>query len=162
MNDLADELAVEITDYKLENHRGFSPKVTETVSFTQQCDVSDGHIYMNPVVIPILSENPFVAETRALPIDYPIRESQSQSINITLPEGYVVEELPKPVNIVSPDQSIRFKVQMTVNGRQLITRCTYKIDKLFFAAHEYPDMKAMYAEIAKYNTQMVVLKKVSE
>lgn len=162
VNDLADELAVEITDYKLENHRSFSPKVTETISFTQQCDVSDGHIYLNPVIIPVLSENPFVAETRALPIDYPIRESQSQSINITLPEGYVVEELPQPVNIVSSDQSIRFKVQMTVNGRQLITRCTYKIDKLFFAAHEYPDMKAMYAEIAKHNTQMVVLKKVSE
>lgn len=154
--------ALEFTDYKLEHHRGFSPEVRETFSCTFQCGVSDGRIYLNPMVIPLLSESPFVADSRTSPIDFPTCEAQVATATVNLPENYIVEELPKPVSIISPDQSMRFTMRTVLQGRQLLTRCTYKISRLFFAAEEYPDVKAMFAEIVKYSTQMVVVKKKSE
>lgn len=162
VQDKASSHSIEYTDYKLEHHRGFMPEVSEIISCTQQCGASDGRIYLNPQVIPLLSESPFVAETRTSPIDFPVCESQVLTATVTLPENYTVEELPKPVNIISPDQALRFTMRTVLQGRQLLTRCTYKLSRLFFSAEEYPDVKAMFAEIAKYCTQMVVVKKMSE
>lgn len=159
VNELASKLTVDFSDYKLEHHREFSPFLTETFTCTQQCGVADGRIYINPLVMPMLAENPFEAEERNMPIDFPIRESQILSTTITLPENYVVEELPQPVNIMSADQAIVFTYQMQVQGRQLIVRCTYQLNKVFFTAGEYLDIKAMFAEMVKYNTQLIVVKK---
>lgn len=162
VNNLASEHAMEYNEYHLNRHRGFNPDVVETFTCTLQCAATDDRIYFNPLVIPLLTENPFVAETRTMPIDFPSCESQVLTVNITLPENYALEELPQPVNIMSADQGIHFTMQMMVQGNQVVARCTYQLNKLFFTAEEYLDLKAMFAEIVKHNTQMVVAKKIAQ
>lgn len=153
---------IEISECNMGNARGFLPVVTETFTFTKQCNSVGDLIYINPLVFPLLDENPFVAEERKVPIDFPTFETQVLIANITLPDGYAVEALPDPISMMSTDKSIKFSMQMGLAENQLAVRCTYSLSKLFFAVDEYLDVKAMFSEIAKQCNNMVVIKKAEQ
>jgi len=62
--------------------------------------LGDDYIYFNPLVSPLFDENPFKAEDRKLPIEFPYSHDRRINVTFEIPEGYIVEELPKSIKIV--------------------------------------------------------------
>lgn len=162
VSEKANNSGIEISDYKLDHHQGFSPVVNEQFSFTKQCDSAGDMIYLNPIVFPLLSENPFVADERKVPVEFPTCETQVLMVSIALPDGYTVEALPKPVSISTEDKGIRFQLQMVMQNGGIGVRCTYSLGKLLFGVNDYAGLKTIFAEIAKQCADMVVVKKISQ
>lgn len=148
---------IEIQSYSLEGRYDFSPTVKEELTFTKQCDAAGDLIYLNPLIFIPQRKSPFTAAERMLPIEFPYKQSEMQNVMITLPKGYVVEEVPKPIVIKFDGATAR--ISYSVLDNMLNIQYMMNIDKTFFASTEYQDLKAFFDRVVESNKQIITLKK---
>ena len=161
VSELAQELNCEIESLSLTNHHGLGPDVERNMHVTKQCDAAGDMIYLNPWVLTLMSENPLTDEKRTLPVEFPYLYTDNLTSVITLPEGYVVEELPQSLMIKSEDGKLSCVIASSADGSMLSSRCQIQVSKLFFSPDEYPFVKSFLEEIYKRLQDVIVIKKVS-
>ena len=161
VSELAQELNCEIDSLALTHHHGLGPEAERNMHVTKQYDAAGDIIYLNPWVLNVMSENPLTEEERTLPIEFPYIYTENLASVITLPEGYVVEELPKSLMIKSEDGKLSCVIASTSDGSTLSSRCQLQVGRLFFTPKEYPFVKSFLDEVYKRLQDVIVIKKVS-
>ena len=156
----AQEEGLEITDYKMKDRTSFSPSVCETYSFSKNCEATSDHIYVNPLVLIPIKENPFTATERKLPIEFPYKQSILLNVHMTIPEGYVVEEKSNGARIETPNKEISCNIKCIVDGKTSFVQYKLDINNTFFGVTDYNMVKDVYAKICEYSKNMLVLKKM--
>ncbi|MBR5653433.1 MAG: DUF3857 domain-containing protein [Prevotella sp.] len=159
INKLAERDGITISEYAIDDREAFLPMATERFSFTKKVEADGSHIYLNPFVIPMISESPFKAVTRVLPVEYPYKYTVSMVTTLNLPEGYVVEEMPKPLNLVTDDKTLSMRVNYALQGEKMVVQCRFVVNKTLFLPEEYDTLRQIYDSIVEKNNEMVVLKK---
>lgn len=149
---------IEIQSYRLEGCHDFSPTVKEEMTFTKQCDTAGDMIYLNPLVFVPQRESPFTAAERILPIEFPYKQIEVQNVIIMLPEGYVVEEVPKPIIIKFDGATAR--IACNINDNVVSVQYKMNLDKTFFASTQYQDLKSFFDKLVESNKQIITLKKL--
>ena len=116
-------------------------------------------IYYNPIIRTSFLENPFKAEDRKYPVemDYPI--DQMYVLNMEIPQGYVVDELPKSAKVAfnGSDGFFEYGIQASETSIQLRTHI--KLNKALFAPEDYNSLRDFYAFIVKKQAEQIVFKK---
>ncbi len=148
---------IEISKYQVEGLHDFSPTVKETINFTKQCDATGDRVYVNPLVFPPLKESPFTDIERMLPVEFPFKQTELVDVSIELPEGWQVEELPKPLMLQTDGITVR--IMGAVNGNVLTMRYQMKLDRTFYAQTEYSDLKAFFDHLAECCKSMSIISK---
>jgi hypothetical protein len=156
---MQEEGSMEIGDYKMEGRNDFSPKMRELVTFTKQCDVAGDLIYLNPLVFTPMSKSPFTAETRELPVEFPFSQHEQINVQLTLPEGWQAEELPKPITLKLDGMTARIICMQS--GQTLTARYQLDITRTFFGQQQYADLKVFLDKLVEMNKRIVTLKKTS-
>ena len=160
-SELETELNIRISDYEQGKPQNVS--VTEKFAFESNEVISGNEfIYINPLIFPFIKDNPFKAETRKLPIEFPYPYEHAIITTLMIPDGYVVEEMPTSEIINLGDQKISytFQVQKTENMIQVSQRIIVK--KTLYSAMEYEDVRNFWALIASKNNAQLVLKRTAE
>lgn len=158
-NKLSQYLEAEIDDYQSKGINDFSASIQEEIKFRKQASISQEYIYLNPLVFAHLTESPHQASSRLLPVEYPYKEQILQTVTVRLPEGYVVDELPDPLVVQTPDQGIICRYHLNLTGRLLTIRYQFNRNHLFYAQDSYPALKEFYEAVARQNQAQLVLKK---
>ena len=156
------EEKIQVTDFKAEGMNNEEDRTALSFKFTKNDVVlGDDHIYMNPILIPVHSENPFKTEERKLPVEFSYPISISINAIIKIPEGYVVEELPKLQRLAlnEEDASFNYRVQEDGNG-SIVVRLRYDLKKIIYTPMEYGYLRDFYTHLVNANTSQIVLKKV--
>lgn len=156
---LAQELNSEISSLELSEHQGLGMNVERKMHLTKQCDTAGDMIYLNPWLLNVLSENPLTEEQRTLPVEFPHIATESLNTQVTLPEGYVVEEVPQPLTMRSEDGTLSCSIATVVNDGKLSSRCQLQVNKIFFTPNEYPVVKNFLDEVYKRLQDVIVIKK---
>ena len=104
----------------------------------------------------VVAENPFVQQTRNAPVDliYPV--VNSLKAQITLPEGYKFEQMPKDFDI----DNEQLYAEVRVNGfDQMATiSCQYQFNKNVYQAEEYKALKESYQSLLdQLNRSLVIV-----
>ena len=159
INKIQEREGIEIKTYQTSSRTDFSPTMDERMTFTKQCDAVGDIIYLNPLVSVPLNESPFTAAERSLPIEFPYKQSEIINTTIILPEGYAVEEVPKPTMLKFDGISVR--IASILNGNQLCTQFKYNIEKTFFTAADYQELKAFFDRLTECNKIIVTIKKAA-
>jgi len=117
-------------------------------------------IYINPIISGKIDENPFKQDERKLPIDFAYPVKNSYMLSLTIPEGYIVDEIPKPINLVTPDRtaSLRYAVQKTGNAIQVVH--SWQIKESFYTPDKFQDLKEFYSVLVSKHNEQIVLKKI--
>ena len=104
--------------------------------------------------------NPFTEIDRSLPVEMPFPVRRSISVKIFIPEGYELEELPKPVAFVLPNKKGKFVMTVNVIRNVLNISGKVEINDQLFTAFEYPYLKAFIDQIIeKQNLPLVLIPK---
>jgi hypothetical protein len=129
------------------------------VEFSEAANQMSDLIYLNLVVSSKLDDNPFKQEKRELPVDFTYPVNSYSIINFTMPEGYVVDEMPQSINVSNPDKSIVFKffVKQAGPNIQLVNHLQQK--RSFFTAEEYEHIREVYAMVLAKHSEQIVLKR---
>ncbi|RNC79600.1 MAG: DUF3857 domain-containing protein [Balneola sp.] len=115
-------------------------------------------LYINPMVIGG-RENPFKKEDRSFPVDYNYPFSENLVYSMTLPEGWVVDELPQSVVHRLPDNTAEFRRLIQANGNTIMMNYIFRIKKYRFMPGEYDELKKMYDQMTAMLDANIVLKK---
>ncbi len=156
----AQEEGLEITKYSISDRTSFSPSVCENYSFSKNCESTSDHIYVNPLVIIPIKDNPFTATERKLPIEFPYKQTVLLNVHMTIPEGYVVEEKCNGARIETPNKEISCKIKCVVDDKTSFVQYRLDINDTFFGVPDYGMIKDVYAKICEYSKNMLVLKKI--
>ncbi len=151
---------IKINNYKIENLNEFTPIVTEVMDFEKHATTSNDYIYLNPLVFLHAEKNPFIQSERKFPIEQSHTENVSLNINITIPEGYAIEELPEGINVTTDDREGRFRYMIAQEGNKVNLRYTYQNSKLVYLPTEYKELQNLWKVIVEKNNEMIVLKKI--
>lgn len=150
---------VEITEYDATGIPGDGDEIKEELSFTRTVDTDGEHIYLNPFLF-VNMTSPFKAEERLLPVEYPYPSQERQTIQISLPEGYEVEELPQSLQVSLPDDDIVCRVKISLSVDQLLISINYRRKATFLPKDYYPALRDFWAKLEAKCNEMIVLKKV--
>jgi Domain of Unknown Function with PDB structure (DUF3857) len=148
--------------YKFENIEPLSDlplKGTVKLSTSSCITKSNEKIYISPLVCMVEKENPFKAEDRKYNVDYGEPRDEFYQVNIKMPDGYKVEELPKTSRIQLPEGAIKFEYLISLKDNLVTINAKFNIKRSIFTADEYKDLKQVYTQIlAKMSEQIVLIK----
>lgn len=155
-------VTAEVDKFEYDNLKDINKafKGTITCSFPTQTQVVDDFIYLSPIIYSNFKENPFKTEKRIYPIEIAYPFSEQLIVNINIPEGYIVEELPENLNLQMPDKAAKCTYSISKkeeNKLQIVLRA--KVNKLIFYPEEYEGIKNFYDLISEKLQEQIVLKK---
>ncbi|HEY9257224.1 transglutaminase domain-containing protein [Chitinophaga sp.] len=116
-------------------------------------------LYINPMLGEAFKHNPFKSMDRKFPVEMNSVSDEVYSFNMDVPEGYVVDELPKPTiaNFNEREGLFQYLIQQQENHIQL--RCRIKLSKANFEPEDYAVLREFYDMIVKKEAEQIVLKK---
>jgi hypothetical protein len=120
----------------------------------------DDLIYFSPIIEPDFTENPFKLRKRSYPVDmtYPI--AKEKVININIPVGYVIDELPSPLSIKLKNKGASFQYKVVkVNHEKIQLVSKLNIQQIRFAPEEYEALKSFFDLVVEKQAEQVVLRK---
>jgi hypothetical protein len=116
-------------------------------------------IYIKPSLKTDFDENPFKQPKREYPVEFPYPFKDQFILNLTIPDGYKVEELPKSVKVNLPDEGGTFQYLSSVKDNMIQLIIKIQLDQLRFEPEDYALVKEFFNQIATKSAEQVVLKK---
>ena len=107
-----------------------------------------------------VSKCPFIQVERRLPLEIPYTEQLMLVVNLTLPEGYAVDELPQSMNLQTEDRQGFCRYNIQQNNNMITVTYSFAFNKLLHLIDEYKGVKAFWEMIAEKNNEILVLKKI--
>lgn len=153
---------LEIDEYTTQNDKDLSKPMIENFSF-KHGNVSErigNKLYFSPMLYYARTENPFKEEDREFPVDFPFPYQDKYSFNITIPDGYEVESLPKPIAIAMENNIGTFKYNITSSAKQIQLSVSLDINFSTIPSDYYETLKNFYKTMIEKQNEKVVLRKV--
>ncbi len=151
----------QISQFRTEGVYGFTDKIKETYTFSKQSgNATDEFLYINPLIFPHMTWNPLIQSSRQLPVEFPYPLFVQITSQLTLPEGYTVEEIPKPISTTLGNKEMSYRYIVQVEGNTITTSYLFTQNKIQFPPDQYKQLQTMIENIAQKNTEMIVLKKI--
>ena len=158
-NSLAGKYGLQILSCRQEHGADFAPSATETLEFSRQGEVSNGHIYVSPFCMPPMSTNPFTATERLMPVEFPYLQSEQVVVNITLPKGYVMEDGPKQTSATTPDKGLSGRLLTTTGDGKVQVQYQFSINAIVHPNSNYPALRQMFEMFAEHSKDLLVVKR---
>ena len=134
-------------------------KEKHDVSIAEHTQTGGGNIYLNPIISGRLTENEFKSEKREYPVDFGSASETLYMGKIVLPDGYAVDELPKPKVIAMPANAAKFVYNLQQFGNVVSITSQLSINKSLFIQDEYPFLREFYNQVVAKQAEQIVLKK---
>ncbi|BDD05623.1 hypothetical protein [Aureibacter tunicatorum] len=150
----------EVESFQVKNVEQIDKPFTTITKISQEAfDPEDERIYFTPYIEEF--QNFFKEETRVHPVDFGAPIKKSQVYTITLPKGYVVEELPENSIVEMPGKkgSMTFIVKQSGNMIQISN--TVELSEPIYSNTDYPYLREMYLHAFSKQGEQIVLKKTS-
>lgn len=124
-----------------------------------ETQVAGDRMYLNIMAGFGQKTNPFKLEKRVYPVDFSCPIKENYLIKITLPEGWVVEQLPKVAMISLPDMAGSFRIRFQETAGIIQVTSIFKINKNMFLPEEYDQLKEFFRLMVAKQAEQIVLKK---
>ncbi|RVT73159.1 DUF3857 domain-containing protein [Flavobacterium sufflavum] len=152
---------IEIKEYSLQNEKDFNLPVIESYSFVGNnlSELIGGKIYINPMLFFARKQNPFKQENREYPVDYGFPFQDKYAINIQIPEGFKVENLPQSITLTMNGDLGVFKYLANLQGNTIQISVSNQINSSIVLSQDYVALKSYYQKmIEKQNEKIVIVK----
>ncbi|NDV70350.1 DUF3857 domain-containing protein [Dysgonomonas sp. 25] len=158
---LSKNFGLEIKDFKISNEQNLGEDVKVSFSTEMDVELGDEYLYITPMFIKHRTANPFTDETRLYPVNFDYLTTYVQNVILYIPEGYVVEELPKSEKIIfDEEQNISLSYRTTQEENKIQLLYQYQLKTLFVGQDQYPVLREFFAKLVAKNSEQIVLKKV--
>jgi hypothetical protein len=116
-------------------------------------------MYIKPVLLHSFQENPYKQVDRRLPVEHDYQVSFNYILNMKIPAGYQVQELPKSVSVRLPENKGDFRYEIKHNGQQIQLSTIVTIKQFLQPTDYYLYLKEFHNQVtAKFN-EFIVLQK---
>lgn len=151
-------IPAELSDMTVTGFDEFSSTSTLNMKFTRECESAGDLLIVNPFLMPLLSDAAFRHETRAFPVDFPYPETISYIVRIAIPEGYVVEQLPKSCIYKS---ALPSNMSFRAIADAKVVTLQFKFDNraIISLPEAYPDVRKYWTDVCAIFNERIIFKK---
>ncbi|NJK82772.1 MAG: DUF3858 domain-containing protein [Saprospiraceae bacterium] len=155
---------IKIDTLKVENYENINEDFISEFQFEIEDWVieNDDFLYISPMIIPDIKNNPFISEKRQYPVDFNYRTTRQYALQLTIPEGYEIEQLPENTNIELPGKGGSFRLSTTLLDDKIQFVTSLDIKRLQYKPTEYELLRDCYTTMTAAFDDMIVLKKKAE
>jgi len=149
-----------INNFGIDSLKKYDYPLTVHYDFDLRDFSTAGILYFSPIISDAYKTNPFKALERHYPVEMLGHIDETYVLNMDIPTGYQVEELPKSARVLYGDNEGLFEylIQKGDNNLQLIVRL--KLSKAFFPTEEYAALREFFSNVVKKESEQIVFKKV--
>ena len=117
-------------------------------------------IYLNPMFGEGYKENPFKSAERLYPVEMPYGFDETYTLQMDVPSGYEVDELPKSmvVNLNEENEGM-FEYRISQSGSGISFRSRIRISRAYFMPEEYEMLREFFNLVVKKQAEQIVFKK---
>jgi hypothetical protein len=116
-------------------------------------------LVLRPRVVGAKGSNVLSGKPRKYPIEFGEASRQDDDFEITLPAGYVVDELPQPVKAECAYGS--YKSEVKVEGNKLHYKRTYQINDLMVPTQKLNEVRDFFHQIAVDERSSAILRRAN-
>jgi Transglutaminase-like superfamily/Domain of Unknown Function with PDB structure (DUF3857) len=117
-------------------------------------------IYLNPMFGEGFKENPFKSAQRFYPVEMPYTMDQVYTLQMEIPKGYVLDELPKQTVVkFNEEGDALFEYRISSSGDNIMLRSRIQIKRAYFDPEEYEILREFFNMIVKKHNEQIVFKK---
>ncbi|SKA32236.1 Transglutaminase-like superfamily protein [Chitinophaga eiseniae] len=149
---------VELANKEVEDLKTLESPVMLKFDFKIKLD-NDQMIYINPMFTENNRTNVFKSAERKFPVEMEAVYDEIYSMNMEVPEGYEVEELPKPAIAKYNEEEGLFQYLIQQQDGHIQLRSRVKLNKANFAPEDYPSLREFFDLVVKKQAEQIVLKK---
>ena len=155
----ASNSSLKLENLSFANQENDSLPLVQKINFTMPVNASGDYKYFSVNLFSGLDKNPFVSDSRFSDIYFGANQSLDIIANITIPDGYVFEALPKSIRMIMPDTSISITRRIAADKKQLSARITLQFKKPFFPVGDYPYFKEFYKKLFDLLNEQIAIRK---
>ena len=117
-------------------------------------------IYLNPMFGEGFRENPFKSAVRNYPVEMPYAFDETYTLQIEVPQGYVVDELPKQMVVkLNEEEDGVFEYRISQSGANISLRSRIIFRRAYFLPEEYENLREFFNMIVTKQNEQIVFKK---
>jgi hypothetical protein len=117
-------------------------------------------IYFSPLLAEATTKNPFKSATRNYPVEMPYAQDNTVVLDMEIPKGYEVDELPESLRATLLDDAGKFEYIIVKRDNKIQLRNRILINKANFETDEYEVLRNFWAMIVKKHAEQIVFKKI--
>lgn len=153
---------LEITDYEVSSHEILNDPVVEKYNIKNELatEVIGNKIYFSPLLHLAAKENPFKQENREYPIDFSYPMNNRYRVNLTTPNGYSIENLPKTAKVNMENDYGNYSYTISSSGNQIQLLLEFNINASIVPPDDYQTIKEFYKLFIEKQNEKIILKKV--
>ena len=123
-------------------------------------DEKEDIIYLNPLFGEGYKENPFKSAERFYPVEMPFAMDETVNLQLEVPHGYKVDELPKSLVVKMNEQDdALFEYRISQSGENISLRSRIRFKRAYFLPDEYEALREFFNLIVKKQAEQIVFKK---
>lgn len=147
-----------LSEWRVDSLKTYEEPVT--VHYTLSIPIAgEDRIYFNPMLSGARIENPFVSAVRRYPVEMPFRAEELFVLQMDIPKGYEVEELPKSLRVRLNESDGSYEYGFYQDGETLQFRSRLVLKRTYFLPEEYQNLRDFYAMVVKKQGEVVVFRK---
>ncbi|MFM7854420.1 MAG: transglutaminase, partial [Flammeovirgaceae bacterium] len=147
------------SEFQNENDLQNPFKEIHDINIKEHLTIAGDTYYINPFIMGNEASNPFKQETRNYPVDFGAPFDFVYILKITLPQGFVVEELPKSKVLTLPGNAARYIFNVAQSGSTINITSNFSVNKGIFSQEEYPNLREFYNQMVAKQAEQIVVKK---
>lgn len=148
---------ITLSEQKIEQLKDLEKPVK--VEFDFETNMDEDMIYFNPLMWEGYKDNYFKAAERSYPVEMPYLFDETYILNMDIPTGYTVEEIPKSAKVKFGESDGFFEYLIDKSGETIRLRSRLKLNRATYAPEEYNDLREFFSYVVKKHAEPVVLKK---
>ncbi|MCX6207405.1 MAG: DUF3857 domain-containing protein [Bacteroidetes bacterium] len=149
---------IKVSNLSIDSLNSYDEPVT--LKYDLEMNAETDIIYLNPMFGEAIQKNPFSSAKRNYPIEMPYLKDDHFVLNMEIPAGYKVEEMPKSVRYKLNEDDGMFEYLIANRDGRIQIRSSIKLNKANFSMDDYEGLREFYAFIIKQQNEQIVLKKV--
>jgi hypothetical protein len=148
-----------LTNFQIDSLKKLDDNVELKYDFALKAFGEADVVYFNPIIGKQLKTNPFAAAERFYPVEMPYVSDDVYVLNMEIPKGYVVDELPKSTRIMLNENEGMFEYLISKSEESVQMRCRLQISRANFTNEDYQTLRDFYAFVVKKQSEQIVFKK---
>ncbi|MBL7871933.1 MAG: DUF3857 and transglutaminase domain-containing protein [Cyclobacteriaceae bacterium] len=134
-------------------------KIQSSVSISNQIISNNDRMYIDPILFYKLESNPFRTSYRKYPIDFGLPEERTLILTLSLPLGFVVEEIPPSKALSMSNKGMRYYVNVSQIDKRIIVTSSFQISQVYYNPEEYANIREFYSSVIALQSKQIVLRK---
>ena len=136
---------ISVAEAEVEDQNGKPQfKIKSKITLESMVERINDLLFLNPIFLPNIDKNPLTSSERNFPVDFGFEHSYAYHFNISIPESYSIEELPKNKLLRSPDGSAEIRRLCQAEGSSIQLVLMFKLNRSVYAPEEYGMLREFF------------------